>query len=196
MALSKEQKTKVIEKLRESIAKQKAMVFVNFAGLKAQDVESLREKLGKIGAKFVVAKKTLAKLAFSQEKIDFPEKDINNELAIVFGFEDEIAPAKAIYDFSKDQESLQIVGGYMPARNASPARIATQSVAGGHSEAGGESDFLAGQEMIALAQLPSRKELFANLVGTLSAPISNFVYVQKANIKGLIYALEAIKNNQ
>jgi large subunit ribosomal protein L10 len=172
MALSKEQKTKVIEKLRESIAKQKAMVFVNFAGLKAKDVESLREKLRKIGAKFIVAKKTLAKLAFLEEKIDFPEKDINNELAIVFGFEDEIAPAKTIYDFSKDQESLQIVGGYM------------------------ESDFLAGEEMITLAQLPSRKQLFVNLIGTLSAPINNFVYVQKANIKGLIYALEAIKNNQ
>jgi len=172
MALSKEQKTKVIEKLRESIAKQKAMVFVNFAGLKAKDVESLRDNLGKIGAKFVVAKKTLARLAFSEHKIDFPEKDINNELAIVFGFEDEIAPAKVIYDFSKDQESLKIIGGYM------------------------ESGFLAGEEMITLAQLPSRKELFANLVGTLSAPISNFVYVQKANIKGLIYALEAIKNNK
>jgi large subunit ribosomal protein L10 len=172
MALSKEQKTKVIDKLRESIVKQKAMVFVNFAGLKARDVEKLKENLIKVGAKFIVAKKTLAKLAFSEEKIDFPEKDINNELAIIFGFEDEIAPAKAIYDFSKKQESLQIIGGYM------------------------ESDFLAGQDMIALAQLPSRKELFASLVGTLSAPISNFVYVQKANIKGLIYALEAIKSNK
>ncbi|MEA3453188.1 MAG: 50S ribosomal protein L10 [Patescibacteria group bacterium] len=172
MALSKEQKTKIIEKLRESIAKQKAMVFVNFAGLKAKDVESLRDNLRKIGAKFVVAKKTLAKLAFSEEKIDFPEKNINNELAIVFGFEDEIAPAKAIYDFSKNEDSLQIIGGYM------------------------DSDFLAGEEMITLAQLPSRKELFANLVGTLSAPVSNFVYVQKANIKGLICALEAIKNNK
>jgi len=172
MALSKEQKIKIIGKLRESITKQKAMVFVNFAGLKAKDVESLREKLGKIGSKFIVAKKTLAKLAFSEEKIDFPEKDINNELAIVFGFEDEIAPAKVLYDFSKDQENLQIIGGYM------------------------ESAFLAGEKMIILAQLPSRKELFANLVGTLSAPISNFVYVQKANIKGLIYALEAIKNNK
>ncbi len=170
MALSKEQKTKIIERLRESIAKQKAMVFVNFAGLAAQDIESLRKKLKEIGAKFMVAKKTLAKLAFSEEKIDFPDKNIENELGIVFGFEDEIAPAKAIYDFSKDKESLQIIGGYM------------------------ESDFLAGQEMITLAQLPSRKELFANLVGTLSAPINNFVYVQKANIKGLIYTLEAIKN--
>jgi len=85
MALSKEQKTKVIDKLRESIVKQKAMVFVNFAGLKARDVEKLKENLIKVGAKFIVAKKTLAKLAFSEEKIDFPEKDINNELAIIFG---------------------------------------------------------------------------------------------------------------
>jgi len=172
MALSKEQKTKVIERLKDEIARQKAMTFVNFSGLKAQEVENLRKRLKAIGAKLIVAKKTLAKIAFSQEKIDFPEDEIKNELAIVFGFEDELAPAKAVYDFSKNQEKLGIVGGYL------------------------EGEFLPAQEVITLAQLPSRQELLGQLVGTLSAPISNFFNIQKANIKGLIYALEAIKNNQ
>jgi len=171
MALSREQKEKKIEKLRQAIAKQKAMVFVNFSGLKAQDVENLRNKLNQIGAKFMVTKKTLAKLAFSKEKIAFPEQEFKNELGIVFALEDEMAPSKAAFNFSKENESLQIVGGYI------------------------ESEFMPAQEMIALAQLPSRKELLGQLVGTLSTPISNFINVQKANIKGLIYALEAIKKN-
>ncbi len=176
MALSREQKIKVVEKLRESIVKQKAMVFVNFSKLKVQDTEILREKLSNIEAKFIVAKKTLAELAFTEEKIDFPKEDINNELGIVFGFEDEIAPAKAIYDFSKKQENLQIIGGYMKGKD--------------------KYEFLPAQEVIVLAQLPSKNELFASLLNTLFAPIDNFVYVQKANIKGLICVLEAIKNNQ
>jgi len=172
MALSKEQKIKVIDKLKEGIAKQKAMVFVNFSGLTAQDIGDLRKKLKEIGAKILVAKKTLAKLAFKEKKLDFPEEQIQNELAIIFGFEDELAPAKVAYNFSKSQQGLQIAGGYI------------------------ESEFLPAEEMISLAQLPSRKELFAKFVNTLSAPMTNFVYVQKANIKGLVYVLNAIKDNQ
>ena len=170
MALSKEQKAKAIEKLKDAVAKQKAIVFVNFSGLTAQDMGDLRKKLKEIGAKLIVAKKTLAKLVFKERKLELPEEAIENELAIIFGFEDELAPAKAAYDFSKTQESLKIAGGYM------------------------EDEFVGAENMLALAQLPSKNELFARLVGTLSAPIANFVNVQKANLKGLIYALEAIKN--
>ena len=171
MALSKEQKARTVEKLRESIAKQKAMVFVNFAGLTAQETEDLRAKLKENNAKFVIAKKTLAKLAFSQEGIDMSEQTMTNELGIVFAFGDEISPAKATYNFSKTQKNLQIIGGH------------------------GESGFINQEDMIVLAQLPSKQELFGRLVGTLSAPIANFISVQRENIKGLIYALKAIEQN-
>ena len=168
MALTKEQKNKRIEKLQEAIAEQKAMVFVNFSGLKAKDIESLREKLKQVGAKLIIAKKSLANLAFKEKKIDFTKDEFSNELAIVFGFKDEIAPAKAVYNFSKEKENLKIVGGYLD-----------------NKKTGAE-------ELIVLAQLPSRQELYARLVSTISAPISNFVNVQRQNIKGLFYAFDAI----
>jgi len=168
MPLTKEQKKKRVEELGEQIAKQKAMVFVNFSGLKAKDLEALRDKLKQAGAKMVIAKKTLANLAFKEKKIDFTGDEFSNELAIVFGFEDEIAPAKEIYNFSKEKEDLKIIGGYLD-----------------NKKAGAE-------ELITLAQLPSRRELYGRLVGTLSAPMSNFVSVQRQNIKGLFYALGAI----
>ena len=49
------------------------------------------------------------------------------------------------------------------------------------------------EEMITLAQLPTKNELLANLIGNLSAPISNFVNVLEGNIKGLVYLLSLIK---
>ena len=108
MALSKEQKTKIIERLRESIAKQKAMIFVSFSGLKAQDIEDLREKLSEVGAKIMIAKKSLAGLAFKEKKINFEKQEFEDELAIVFGFEDELSPIKAVYNFSKEKNNLKI----------------------------------------------------------------------------------------
>ncbi len=168
MALTKEQKKKRVEELEEQIAKQKAMVFVNFSGLKAKDLEMLREKLKQTGAKLIIVKKALANLAFKEKKIDFVKEEFPNELAIVFGFEDELAPAKAIYDFSKEKDDLKIAGGYL------------------------NNEKTGAEELVVLAQLPSKQELYGKLVGALSAPLANFVNVQRQNIKGLFYALGAI----
>jgi len=168
MALTKEQKQNKIEKLQESIAKQKAMVFVSFSGLKAQDLEELREKLNQVGAKIMIAKKSLADLAFKQEKINFEKQEFDDELAIVFNFEDELTPIKTLYNFSKEKNNLKIISGYVEKEKAGV------------------------EEIIALAQLPSKQELYAKLVGTMFAPVSNFVNVQRQNIKGLFYAFNAI----
>jgi len=167
MALTKEQKQKQVEKLLGSITKQKAMVFVSFSGLNASDIEKLRHDLREAGAQLIVAKKTLAKIAFEKEKIEFPE--INNELAIVFAYEDKIAPVKTTHTFSKDNERLNIIGGIM------------------------EGEFISGEDMRILAQLPTKDELMSRLVRVLSGPISNFVSVQRENLKGLLYVLKAIK---
>jgi len=168
MALTKEQKNIRIEKIEQAITKQKAMVFANFSGLKIKDLEELRERLSQAGAKMVITKKTLANIAFKQQKLEFNKDELGNELAIVFAFEDEIAPAKAVYEFSKINKSLKIIGGYM------------------------DNGRIGADEMVCLAQLPSKQELYTKLVGSLSAPISNFVNVQRQNIKGLFYAFNAI----
>jgi len=176
MALTKEQKEKVIEKLLGSLGKQKSMVFVNFSGLTASEIEKLRHDLREAGAQLIVAKKTLAKIAFEKENIEFPKEGIDNELAIVFAYEDEIAPVKTAHDFSKENEKLNIIGGFM--------------------KEGEKMEFVSGEDMKVLAQLPGRDELMGKLVRVLSGPISNFVSVQRENLKGLLYALEAIKKTK
>jgi len=176
MPLAKEQKKKIVEEVKENLEKQKAIVFVNFAGLKFSDLVNLRKKLKEIGAKFVVVKKTLAQIAFKEKNLDFPKDKLGNEIALIFGFEDEIAPVKTAYQFSQERDKLKLVGGYI--------------------SDGNNCEFITADDIIALAQLPSKQELFAKLVGTLSAPISGFVTVQRQIIKGLMYALGAIAEKQ
>ncbi|MBU4000638.1 50S ribosomal protein L10, partial [Patescibacteria group bacterium] len=133
-------------------------------------------KLREAGAKFIVVKKTLAQLAFKEKNLDFPKEKLGNEIALIFGFEDEIAPVKTAYQFSQEQNMLKLIGGYI--------------------SDGTKSEFMSAEEVIALAQLPSKQELFAKLVGTLSAPVSGFVTVQRQLIKGLMCVLEAIAEKQ
>jgi large subunit ribosomal protein L10 len=172
MPLTKQRKKQIIEAVKENLEKQKAIVFVNFSGLKFGDLVNLRKKLKQAGAKFIVVKKTLAQLAFKEKNIDLPKEKLGNEVALIFGFEDEIAPVKTAYQFSQEQNKLKLIGGYI--------------------SDGMKSEFMSAEDVIVLAQLPSKQELFAKLVGTLSAPISGFVTVQRENIKGLVYALGAI----
>lgn len=168
MPLNKEQKQKIVEKLKEKINKQKSMVFVAVDGLKAADIFDLRKKLKETDCQLQVIKKTLANIAFKKEKLKFDVKTLEGQFALVFGFGDEVSPAKTAYQFSLSNENLKILGGFF------------------------EDKFRSAEEMIDLAKIPSKQELFARVVGSISSPISGFVNVLQANIKGLICVLKQI----
>ena len=169
MALTKAQKKKILDELKEKIAKQTVMIFVDFTGLKVKDLSSLRKKLKSVGNEIKVAKKTLMGIAFKKAKLEIEPKKMSGEVALVFSYKDQISPAKMVYQFSQENPNLKILGGFF------------------------ENKFREAEEIIALAKLPSREELLAKLVGSISSPISNFVNVLQANIKGLLQVLTQVK---
>lgn len=169
MALTKTQKQKILETLKEKIAKQKALVFVDFTGLKVKDLSVLRKKLKAIDNELKVAKKTLMNIALKEAKLEVNLKGLPGEVALVFGYKDSISGAKTVYQFSLENPNLKILGGFF------------------------ENKFREAEDIIELAQLPSREELLTRLAGSLSAPISNFLNVLQGNIKGLIIVLAKAK---
>ena len=169
MPLTKEKKQDIIKKLGESIDKQKSMVFVSIKGLKAPDLLDLRDKLKESNCKLSVAKKTLMNIALKDKNINVEMDKLDGEIALIFGFEDEILPAKTAYEFSKTNENLKILAGYF------------------------EDSFREMNEIITLAKIPSKKELLAKVVGSISAPISGFANVLHGNLRNLVYVLKEIK---
>ncbi len=170
MALTKEKKKEVIESLKDSIDKQKIMVFGGFTGLKAKDLLSLRRDLKSNSSKIIIVKKTLMKRAFDEKKIEVNPEKLEGEAAIIFGFEDQVTPAKTAFDFSKSNSEFKIIGGIL------------------------DGEFKEAEEIVALAKLPSRDQMIAIFVGTLQAPVSGFANVLQGNIKGLVTVLSKIKN--
>lgn len=169
MALTKQQKQKSLEALTDRIARQKALVFFDFTGLKVKDFSDFRKKMKREGNEIKVAKKTLLALVLKKAGLEFDVKKLKGEIALAFGFKDEISPAKLCYQFSLTNLNLKILGGFF------------------------EGKARAADEIIALAQIPSRDELLVKLLGSISSPISNFVYSLRYNLKGLVCALSAIK---
>lgn len=168
MSKKKSEKKEKIEEFKNLLEKQKALVFVDFRGLKTDEIKELKEELRKNDAEFKVFKKTLAEIAFKENNIDFKRKDWEGQLAFIFGFKDEITPFKTAYNFSKNNENLKILGGIA------------------------EGEILFREEALSLAQLPSREELLAKVVSSLSAPLQNLHHCFSANIKGLVYAFQAL----
>ena len=172
MPTTKEQKKLILEGLNERVKKQTTIIIVDFTGLKAAESFDLRESLKKVNAELKVAKKTLIQLALKNNNLDKNIREMSGEIGLVFGYQDEILPAKVVYDFSKKNEKLKILGGFF------------------------ENKFQEAEKFIELAKLPSKEELLGKLVGSISSPLTGFVRSLQYNLKGLIFALNAIKENK
>ncbi len=169
MAFTRAQKQTILQDLDKKIEKHKVIIFFDFTGLKVKDFSNLRKKIKAVGDELKVVKKTLMEIAFKKAKIEADPKKMPGEVALVFGYKDGMGPAKTIYQFSKENEHLKILGGFF------------------------EDKFRTAEDIIILAQLPSREELLAKLLGTISAPVSNFVRVLQGNIRSLAYIISQIK---
>ncbi|MDP3093384.1 MAG: 50S ribosomal protein L10 [bacterium] len=172
MPKTKAQKQKTIEDLNDNFKKAKSIVFVDIQGLKANDLVILRRKLKETKGLLKVAKKTLINLVLKNggDRVSaVSARKMKGEVAVLFSLEDPIQPLKALYDFSKGNQNLKFISGIL-------------------------DNFLLGKdEVLAIAQLPSKEELLAKLVGAIAGPISGLINVLQGNVKGLVYVLSSIK---
>ncbi|PIS04628.1 MAG: 50S ribosomal protein L10 [Candidatus Buchananbacteria bacterium CG10_big_fil_rev_8_21_14_0_10_42_9] len=172
MAKSKQQKQSTVSDFKDKANRAKSLVFANFEGLSVNQMEDLRQNAREQGGEVMVAKKTLMKRALKDVGIDVDPKTFDKGVATIFGYEDEIAPAKVSAEFAKNNEALNIIGGIV------------------------ERNYLDAAQIKALSKIPSRQELLGKLVGTIQAPISGLVNVLQGNIRGLVNVLGAIKDNK
>lgn len=174
MAKTKIQKGEIVRSLAEKIKNSKSIVFTKFNQLGVKDNEELRGLLKKENSEFCVAKKTLLDLAFKDKKIDgLNPKDFDGKVAAIFGYDDEVAPAKIVDKFRADKEDkIEFLGGILEGR------------------------FIDVCEVSALAKIPSRLELYAKLVGSINAPVSGLVNVLAGNLRSLVYVLKAIEEKK
>ena len=167
--LTKKQKEEVIKDLADKIKRQKSLVFTDIGGVNVAQVQDLRKKLREAEIEYKVAKKTLIHLALDKEKQDIDISNFRGSIGLAFGYKDSIAPIKIISKFAKENKKLKVLAGIM------------------------EKKVLTLEEIKELANLPSRDELLAMLVGSLKNPISRFVNVLQGNIRNLLLILKQIK---
>lgn len=172
MPKTRAQKEEVVSELAHGFQTAKGVVFVDFTGLKVKDATTLRHQARAAGVDYFVAKKTLIDLAAKSAGYEVSVKKMSGDVAVAFGEQDEIAAAKLLATIGKENTAVKILGGFLNGR------------------------LIDATEVKFLAALPSKEQLLTQLVGTLQAPIAGFVNVLAGNLRGLLNALTAIKEQK
>lgn len=170
--LKREQKIKEVTALKEKFQSAKAVLFAENKGLKVSEFDGLRKALRQEKIEIKVVKNRLLRRALKEASIPGLEEYIGGSLTLTSAEGDPVTPAKILIDFVKEHEALVVKGGWVDGAPYPFERIK------------------------ALASLPSRPELYAQLLRCLQGPAAGLAQVLAAVPRQLVTVLDAVRKQK
>ena len=161
-----------VQLIKEKIDKAQVVIVSEYKGYTVEEITKLRRALQKDGGDYMVTKNTLAKLAVKDTPYEVLTETFKGPIAIAFGFEDQVAPAKALSKFIKDTKKGEIIAAAM------------------------DGKFLSAAEAKALATIPSKEEIYAKMLGCVNSPATGIVGSINAVMASLTRAVAAVRDQK
>lgn len=161
-----------VAQIAEKLDQNAGLFVVNYSGLSVKQAEELRRNLRESNAELKIFKNNLVKIALADKGVEGLDDILVGPTACVFYAEDPVAPAKALKEFVADNPVLEVKGGYSDGTVVSAADVQ------------------------AIADLPSREELIAKLLGTMQNPMAKTVRVLNGPMQAFVTALTAIQDQK
>ena len=159
-------KVDAVAELRSRLDGVKTVVLTEYRGLTVQQLSDLRRQLRAVSAEYKIIKNRLARLAIKSSRLEQLGAHLTGPTGVVFSKEDPVALAKTLHTFAKAHQALAIKAGYVEGQMLPPAQLR------------------------ALADLPSREQLRAQLVGAIQGILMRLVGVLAAPQRELVYILQ------
>lgn len=174
MAISRDKKNTLVAELNTLFAEAKGTAFAAYQGLSVADLQVLRGQAREQGVVIKVVKNRLVRvaLAATDSYKDVDTSSLTGQLVYAFSADDEVAPAKVLNEFAKTNPALAIAGG-----------LST------------DSGLLSAADAIALAALPSKSQLIAEVVAQLLSPVHDVTNALSGNLHALLDGVEAKATN-
>jgi large subunit ribosomal protein L10 len=169
---SLEQKKQIVADIKESLSRAQSVVVAEYRGLNVGEQTELRAKLRDAGAEMKVLKNTLVKRATDEHGITGLDSYLEGPTTWVFSIEDPVAASKIMMEYAKTHKKLVIKGGIL------------------------EKKVIDAKGIEALASLPSREVLLAQVLAGMQAPLSGMVNVLQGPLRKFVYALEALRKER
>lgn len=166
--MARPEKVAVVDEIRAKVAEADATVLTEYRGLKVHELATLRASLRPTGTEYKVFKNTLARRAMDGAELDGMVSLLEGPVAIAFVRGDAAAAAKALRDFGRSNPALVVKGGLLGGKVLEPRAIE------------------------ALAELPSREVLLAQIAGAFQAPLVKAAGLFQALPRNLAYGVKAL----
>ena len=160
-----------VKSLAEKFKTMKGLILTEYHGLTVEEISELRSKLRSLNSEYAVVKNTLSEIALKDIGID-AGNNFSGPTALVIENGDIVSPAKVVFEFAKTHTKLKVKAGFL------------------------EGKFVDSAIVERLSALPSREVLIAKMLGSMNSPITGFVNVLAANIRGLVNVLDAAAKKQ
>ncbi|MFZ2602447.1 MAG: 50S ribosomal protein L10 [Candidatus Omnitrophota bacterium] len=159
-------------KIKENLKGSDSFFVLGYSGLSSPDITALRQSLKGAKSNLFVVKNSVARRALKSSGLELIIKAVEGPCGFVFIKEEPVEASKILCNFKKDHDKLQLEGGLLKDKLLDKSGIE------------------------ALAKLPSKEVLRAQVVGTLNAPISGLVIVLNQVLKKFVICLDQIKQKK
>ena len=150
-----ELKKPIVDQISEELNGAKAAVLVDYRGITVEQDTELRKQLREAGVIYKVYKNTMINFAVKGTEFEDLSKHLEGPTAIAISKEDATAPARILYNFSKNAPKLELKAGVV------------------------DGTYYDEKGIQVIATIPSREELLSKLLGSIQSPITNFARVIK-----------------
>lgn len=162
----------MLAKVKESIDNSKGIFFIDYRGLTVKETQELRRSIRQAGGSMHVYKNKLARIALKGLELPECADVLAGPTAFVFCDDDVAAPAKAVKDFMKEHEALEMKGGVVDGAQVSV------------------------EDALKIAELPTKDQLIAMLLSTMQAPLTGLARVCNGPIESFARVVKAIADKQ
>jgi large subunit ribosomal protein L10 len=172
LAITRAKKEELVAKYTALVEQTPALVFTDYRGISVPQIQSLRAKLSETDATYTVVKNSLLRRALEDSGYEAPDALLEGPNAVVFSGEDIGRTVTALKDWIKAEKIVVISGAFM------------------------DGTVLDGDSAEKLADLPTKEQTLAMILGTISGPARNIAGVVNAPGSSLVRVLNAYVEKQ
>jgi len=165
------QKTAGIDEIKELVRSSQDVIFTDYRGLNVTQITELRNALRERETEYRVIKNNYARLAMEQLELPYSDEFLMDPTALALVRGDVSPVAKLLFDFTRDT-SLKIKGGLV------------------------EGKAISSTDVEAISRLPTREQLYAILMGTMNAPLTNLMYAMNGVVTKLVRTVQAVADKK
>ncbi len=168
---TRKEKERMLNELRDIAQRASMIALFDFKGMTVAEINELRKRMKEKGYGIKVVKNNLLRITLENQAPQIKDVLVGNT-AIIFSFSDEVEPIKIFVEFVDEINKGDLKGGVLHGK------------------------FISKDEIRKLSNLPPLQELRARVVGGIGAPLYGLVWGLSGVLRGLVYAINAIKEKK